>query len=126
MNARDKINFDSLRECRLLKLIAKMRCLLEEFGNRKSLPRSCVHVDEDFWYMRGDKGKIDGIAPRDKTSTWPNASIFHTRLANALSLNLTLSQTVRGVPERDADAVKCLKQVLFENCRQSRKDCFEL
>ena len=121
MTAQDKINFDSLRECRLSKLIAKMRCLSDEFGNRNLSPQSCVCVNEDFWYMRGDKGKIDSIAPRDKTSTWPSASIFHARLPDALSLNPTLSQTVCGVPKRDTDAIERLKQVLFENCCQSRK-----
>ena len=58
-----------------------MHKLLDEFGKSHNLPRSSVHVDEDFWYMHGAKGcMVDKI--QDKA--WLCTSIFHVRSSSTL------------------------------------------
>ena len=49
---------DSIRECRVIRTLANMQKLLNDFGRQHNLPRSSVHIDEDFWYMRGENGSI--------------------------------------------------------------------
>ena len=39
---------DVIRECRVSRLLANMRQLLDEFGKVNVLPRSSVRVGEDF------------------------------------------------------------------------------
>ena len=49
---------DSIRECRVVRTLANMRKLLNDFGRQHNLPRRSVRVDEDFWYMRGENDSI--------------------------------------------------------------------
>ena len=111
------------KECRLVRLMANMRRLLDEFGRANALPRSSVCVNEDFWYMRGGKDRID-TPVQDKA--WPCMSIFHNHSPSALQLNPMLSQTICGVDVQDYFGVEGLKQVLFRNLRESMSEFFKL
>ena len=116
INASDKFSFNPLRECKLTNLIANMCRLLDDFGKKRSLPRSSIYVNEDFWYMSGDKGVINNsVNIQDEATIWQCMSIFHARSPTTLKFNPTLSQTVH-----------VLKQVLFRNCRESRLNFFQL
>ena len=75
----------TMKRCRLSKLIARMRNLLDDIGSAHALPRSSVQVDEDFWYMRGRKGTICMSADNVQEAAWPCMSIFHLHSSGALS-----------------------------------------
>ena len=84
------------------------------------MPHSTVCMDEDYWYMRGN----NRVNFNDDAVGWPTGSIFHSQDPNSKTLNPTLSQTVCSVTD-EAIAEK-IKEVLFRNCRDARREFFEL
>ena len=116
-------HIDILKECQVSRLLSNMCKLLDEFGKSHNLPRSSVHVEEDFWYMRGAKGcMVDKI----QDNVWPCTLIFHIHSSSALQLNSMLSQTVCSVNAQDELGIEGLKQVLFRDPCKSRSEFFEL
>ena len=97
--------------------------MLDNFGYKKKLPSSVVHVDEDFHYMRGKQDANDDSSQGQRQS-WPSRSIFKGRNPDTLPLNATLSQTCKfnlGYSDREHETVERLKEVLFEDMFLSRK-----
>ena len=121
-----------LKDCPIVRLLAKMHRLLNNFGKSRNLPRSSVHVDEDFWYMRGengciDSGSIQGEGGGGGGGGWPNMSIFHNRSPVALWLNPMLSQNVCELDDvNNSVAIENLKTMLFRDIRESREEFFDL
>ena len=111
---------DLIKDCRISRNLSLLRFTLREHGKSNFMPRSTVCVDEDYWYMRGN----NRVNFNDDAVGWPTGSIFHSRDPNSKTLNPTLSQTVRGVTD-EAIAEK-IKEVLFRNCRDARREFFEL
>ena len=50
---------DAVKSCRITKLLSLLQTMLDDFGYKKKLPCSVVHVDEDFHYMQGKQGAND-------------------------------------------------------------------
>ena len=115
-----------LKDCHIVRLLAKMRRLLDNFGKSQNLPRSSVRVDEDFWYMHGENGCIDSSI-QGGGGGWPNTSIFHNRSPVALQLNPMLSQSLHKLDNvNDSVAIENLKAMLFRDIRESREEFFNL
>ena len=58
--------------------------MLDDFGCKKKLPRSVIHVDEDFHYMGGKQGVNDDDSSREQCQSWPSRSILNGRNPNTL------------------------------------------
>ena len=95
---------DKLHECRISRIVARIREILNDFGKLKKLPRSMMCVDEDFHYMRGKNGCNDDCLRNEKQS-WPLRSIFNARDPKTPEVNPTLSLMCN-----DYDDVEILKK----------------
>ena len=103
-----------------------MHRLLDNFGKSRNLPRSSVHVNEDFWHLHDENGCIDSGSIQGGGG-WPNTSIFHNRSPVALRLNLMLSQSVCKLDDvNDSVAIENLKAMLFMDIHESREEFFNL
>ena len=117
--------FDPVGACRITRLLANIRRILDEHG-RQHTPksRSSVRVDEDFWYMRG-RYKLCTTNDEPDDEGWPYSSIFHTRSENAIPLNASLSKMVSNATY-DQTKVENLKSMLFKDCHDSRTEFINL
>ena len=53
------IVLDAIKSCRITKLLSLLQAMLDDFGCKKKLPHSVVHLDKDFHYMHGKQGTND-------------------------------------------------------------------
>ena len=116
-------SFDFIKGCRITKVLLSLWSLLDGFGNKAKLPRSTIHIDEDFHYMYDKRGANDNAQKCDEQA-WPSRSIFNMRNSLMLLLNDTLSQTIKEDPKYldcEHEVVEMLKKVLFKDTFTSRK-----
>ena len=125
-SAKKSTLFDPVGACRITRLPANIRRILDEHG-REHAPksRSSVKVDEDFWYMRGRYKLCTTNDEPTNEEGWPYSSIFHTRSENAIPLNANLSKTASNATY-DQTKVENLKSLLFKDCRDSRTEFINL
>ena len=109
-----------LHECRISRIVARIREILNDFGKLKKFPRSMMCVDKDFHYMRGENGCNDDCLRNEKQS-WPLRSIFNARDPTTIELNPTLSLTCN-----DYDDVEIFKKCLFKDPFESRTEFLSL
>ena len=111
--------FDPVGACRITRLLANIRRILDEHG-RQHAPKSSssARVDEDFWYMRGRYKLCTTNDEPDNEEGWPYSSIFHTRSENAIPLNASLSKMASNATY-DQTKVENLKSLLFKDWHDS-------
>ena len=107
---------DKLHECRISRIMARIREILNNFEKLKKIPRSMMCVDEDFHDMRGKNGCNDDCLRNEKQS-WPLRSVFNARDPTTPKLNPTLSLTCN-----DYDDVEILKKYPFKDPFKSRTE----
>ena len=111
-----------LNSCRILKNLALVRQLLNNYEKMMHLPKSFVCVHEDFHYMRGKNGAnevhhhVGGVI----SQSWPESSIFNARDPTTPMFNETLSMTC------PVNEIEKLKECLFQDPFNARSTLVKL
>ena len=112
---------DSISECRIMRFLANIRSLLDDYGKTHAVnSKSSIRVNEDYWYMRGKY-----MCDKESDKGWPCSSVFNVRLQNTTPLNTTLTLTSTNI-SYDRTGIECLKKLLFKDCHEARSEFLQL